>query len=120
MLRLALFAAVALTAMVVPMTDPATPTPDTSECPYLRLDAADLSVHVSCVSRAVRTLTLCTLDATGATHDCAQYGPERRATFALRLTCTPPAPSRLEATVTDARGATVRRSSIPVDTGVAC
>jgi hypothetical protein len=41
MTRFALFAAVALTVMVVPMTAPATPTPDPSDCPYLRITAEE-------------------------------------------------------------------------------
>jgi hypothetical protein len=140
MLRLVLVAAVALTVMVVPMTDPATPTPDPSDCPYLRITAeerpapspvaeppqVEVDAFAGCVFGDERTMTLCALDATGADHGCVRSaGPKpERASFGLHAICTVTGagvvPYRIEATVTDADGATVRRDSIPLDTAIAC
>jgi hypothetical protein len=139
MLRLVLVAAVALTVMVVPMTDPATPTPDPSDCPYLRITAeerpapspvaeppqVEVDAFAGCVFGNERTMTLCALDATGADHGCVRSaGPKpERASFGLHAICTVTGagvvPYRIEVTITDATGL-VRRSSIPLDTAIAC
>ena len=131
MLRLALFAAVALTFMAIPTTEPATPTPEPSDCPYLRITVAerpeslvDVNAFAGCVSGDERTMTLCVLDATGADHGCVRSeGESERASFGLSATCTLAgagvAPYRIEATITDAAGL-VRRTSQPLETGIAC
>jgi hypothetical protein len=143
MLRLVLVAAVALTVMVVPMTDPATPTPDPSDCPYLRITAeerpapspvaeppqVEVDAFAGCVFGDERTMTLCATDATGADHGCVRSEPRpteepERASLGLSATCAITsagvAPYRLEATITDATGATLGRGWITVDTGIAC
>jgi hypothetical protein len=139
MIRLALAVGVVLTFAVMPLKAPTSPTAEPSDCPYLRITVeerpapspvaepprVEVNAFAGCMFGNERTMTLCALDATGADHGCVRSaGPKpERASFGLHAICTVTGagvvPYRIEVTITDATGL-VRRSSIPLDTAIAC